>query len=555
MKQRKRDTERETTSTPNQQAETAQGRSSEGESKAIASLHQMEGNQAIKRLHRRGEIQAHLDVNQPGNREEREAERVAEEVLQRDESTHDDRAPTVTPRTSDGTGGNETLDNETEAEVRSVTSGGRPLPESMRSFFESRFGRDFSDVRVHTGSQADEVARSIDAEAFTLGSDVVFRNDTYDPGSPRGRRLVAHELAHVVQQRSGSLSTVMRQGPERDRGMSNSSLDGESSRFSYFTPEPSAQPQQGPVRVDPEVLKRARTVIETLTRYSNDLSDYYGIAVDIVNAISGYQSEKMNWDKISEEAGLELLGLLSSVGPKQAQGPLAAIESITSVVRIIQEEMERVEGAKQRAVGIGGKVGALTEIETRMQSFRSTLEALRNRIETDPQLARRLANVRLPKNISKVARRVSAEFKAELLRHMLISHGAKQRVYLLKYPVKKGWASDYNSAIDNLHSDPTSNWFAYTHKTVQQTKHEKTYNPYWPIVSKTEQIHRWRIVRIENVPAKMIDQVLKILASSGFSKARLFGFSGIPIVDREVDRRLQDPAGDPTDSLRRIGGP
>lgn len=79
-------------------------------------------------------------------------------------------------------------------------SGGVPLPAGVRSFMESRFGHDFGRVRVHTGSRADAAARSIQARAFTLGRDVVFGAGQYAADSNAGRHLIAHELAHVIQQ-------------------------------------------------------------------------------------------------------------------------------------------------------------------------------------------------------------------------------------------------------------------------------------------------------------------------------------------------------------------
>jgi hypothetical protein len=74
------------------------------------------------------------------------------------------------------------------------------LPDQVRSYFEPRFGRDFGAVRVHMGPTASEAARSIGALAFTIGHDIVFRGDSYVPDSPSGRRLLAHELSHVAQQ-------------------------------------------------------------------------------------------------------------------------------------------------------------------------------------------------------------------------------------------------------------------------------------------------------------------------------------------------------------------
>jgi hypothetical protein len=85
-----------------------------------------------------------------------------------------------------------------------VSSGtGRPLDEPVRADMERRLGADFGDVRVHTGDQADASARSVNAHAYTVGSNVVFQRDRYDAGSGEGRTMLAHELTHVVQQRNG----------------------------------------------------------------------------------------------------------------------------------------------------------------------------------------------------------------------------------------------------------------------------------------------------------------------------------------------------------------
>ncbi len=80
---------------------------------------------------------------------------------------------------------------------------GRPLDEPTRAYFGSRFGHDFDCVRVHSGTRAAASAKALQANAYTVGSDIVLR-DTYDPVSAAGRRLLAHELTHVVQQRAAS---------------------------------------------------------------------------------------------------------------------------------------------------------------------------------------------------------------------------------------------------------------------------------------------------------------------------------------------------------------
>jgi hypothetical protein len=86
-----------------------------------------------------------------------------------------------------------------------LRSSGQPLNAETRAMFEPRFGHDFSKVRIHSDHRAAEAAESVDAHAFTVGRDVVFGSAQYQPNTGTGQRLLAHELAHVIQQASGSV--------------------------------------------------------------------------------------------------------------------------------------------------------------------------------------------------------------------------------------------------------------------------------------------------------------------------------------------------------------
>jgi hypothetical protein len=97
-----------------------------------------------------------------------------------------------------------------ESQITNLDGGGRPLPDSVRSFFEPRFGQDFSHVRLHTDAAARESARAVDAAAYTVGRNVVMGEGQYSPDTAWGKRLIAHELTHVVQQ-AGAHSTLQRQ--------------------------------------------------------------------------------------------------------------------------------------------------------------------------------------------------------------------------------------------------------------------------------------------------------------------------------------------------------
>jgi hypothetical protein len=172
-------------------------------------------------------IQPKLTVNLPGDIYEQEADRLAKLVMRMPQ-------PQMQPACDEAcsnTYQTERLDQEHEqlhtqhvgssdvgqiAAPPSVHStlrtSGQPLDPSARGFMEARFGHDFSEVRVHTDTGAAESARAVHASAYTVGNHVVFGASLYHPATSAGRLLLAHELAHVVQQKGG-----MRQSPRLQR--------------------------------------------------------------------------------------------------------------------------------------------------------------------------------------------------------------------------------------------------------------------------------------------------------------------------------------------------
>ena len=112
------------------------------------------------------------------------------------------------------------LDSNISDQINRTRGGGSPLPIGLRGPLEQSFGSNFSGVRVHTDQQADTLNRSVQAKAFTLGSDIYFRKGNYQPGTSGGQELLAHELTHVVQQGGARVSRVQTKltvGPVGDR--------------------------------------------------------------------------------------------------------------------------------------------------------------------------------------------------------------------------------------------------------------------------------------------------------------------------------------------------
>ncbi len=169
-------------------------------------------------------IQASLRVNAPGDAYEQEADSVADMVMRSPAPSGDlDTTPTdpidalhVQRASDDGAG--LSTSPAVEANIAQMQSGGgSPLPASDRSFFENRFGHDFSQIRIHTDSRAVDTSRSLNARAFTVGTDIAFDAGEYQPGSESGRHLLAHELTHTIQQTGGiATKRIQRQAADEE---------------------------------------------------------------------------------------------------------------------------------------------------------------------------------------------------------------------------------------------------------------------------------------------------------------------------------------------------
>ena len=218
-------------------------------------------------------LQTKLEIGAPNDRFEQEAERVADQVMRMpssdgmaaapaggarrsvqrmcDECAEDEKVrlqrmpPPAAPRISalraslapravfpdqgavlrrQGIGDDETLRRTAAGSGPDVTPGakvgvhalrgrGRPLPATERAFFEPRFCHEFGRVRIHTDPQSADSARALNARAYTLGTHIVFGAGRYVPEIAAGRRLLAHELTHVVQQRSANGPPLVQRAP------------------------------------------------------------------------------------------------------------------------------------------------------------------------------------------------------------------------------------------------------------------------------------------------------------------------------------------------------
>jgi len=165
-----------------------------------------------------------MQISQPGDPFEREADRVADQVMRMAEPESVSSAPAAIQRkcseceadekkvirTKRGPSAHSDPTLNTEAAVRAAKGGGAPLSREVRSYFEPRFGHDFGGVRVHSDGQAAEGARAVQARAYTLGHNIMFGAGEYSPTTKEGKQLLTHELVHVVQQEKGKTNFIQR---------------------------------------------------------------------------------------------------------------------------------------------------------------------------------------------------------------------------------------------------------------------------------------------------------------------------------------------------------
>jgi hypothetical protein len=158
-------------------------------------------------------LQKKLSIGASNDPLEAEADRVADQVLARSPAGGVAHAPLRIQRLSSQAdpGG----DTAPASVHRTLAGSGTPLESRLRQDMESRFGHDFSGVRVHSDGAAAQSARDVSASAYTVGNNIVFGAGQYAPGSGAGQRLLAHELTHVVQQGAGPDISMVRRVPDK----------------------------------------------------------------------------------------------------------------------------------------------------------------------------------------------------------------------------------------------------------------------------------------------------------------------------------------------------
>ena len=225
-------------------------------------------------------LQTKPAVNQPGDRFEHEADRMANFVvqggkqapllsnrslgaLQRDQQNTSSASPSAPPIVDEVLGGS-----------------GQPLDSSTRAFMEPRFGHDFGNVRVHVGARAAASARSVNALAYTVGHDIVFSDGAFATDDPSGRSLLAHELAHVVQQSDAHTGQgQLQRQPDETSTKESPPTKAPPAKTAPAKPPPRKTLKSEGVDLNDPVAGGTAAIIDTVLARNQKLAQYIGARI------------------------------------------------------------------------------------------------------------------------------------------------------------------------------------------------------------------------------------------------------------------------------------
>ncbi|MFA8436115.1 MAG: DUF4157 domain-containing protein [Marinifilaceae bacterium] len=173
-------------------------------------------------------LQPKLEIGCPNDKYEKEADAVADRVMRmsngdslRMQPIDAEEAIQMKPALQLSPDGKQFASEAMGQRLSSTKGTGKALPQGLGNEMGNRIGADFGKVKIHTDARAVQMNREVGAQAFTHGNDIYFNSGKYDPGSSKGRHLLAHELTHVVQQGKGQSTSIQRVcGRKHDRTVS-----------------------------------------------------------------------------------------------------------------------------------------------------------------------------------------------------------------------------------------------------------------------------------------------------------------------------------------------
>jgi hypothetical protein len=316
------------------------------------------GGECTECAKKKNNLQRKLQIGAVNDPLEREADRVAEQVLRGPiENLLGSSSPNIQRL---GNSGGDFEGDIPESVTRALDGSGTPLDAALRHDMESRFGHDFSGVRVHQGALAHQSARDVNARAYTVGKDVVFGEGEYTTHSSAGQRLIAHELTHVIQQTAmvpnhpvpagqATVSTAHSAGGQRlQRGPAIVGMD-EAGPKANLTEDNFKKGKN-------ELDEKAKKIIASAEDGAKSLDQR---AIDAVwNIVRSYYDSSMVKDVVYDEKEAGLSTSPAGEG-KNIKGHITVgkyfVENVDSFARRVLQVGHELQHVEQQRSGMGGQ--------------------------------------------------------------------------------------------------------------------------------------------------------------------------------------------------------
>ena len=266
---------------------------------------------------------------------------------------------------------------EFESSLQNTRGGGQPLADNVRQPMEGAFNADFSKVKVHTDRKSDQLNQSIQAKAFTTGTDIYFKKGQYNPGTRGGQELLAHELTHVVQQNSSSVQRQSISGEQNFINSSTASNQSELLQCKTLSTSEILQTLQGVQGLSELIGDRQNPQGQTLTEHVTKVVDIYE---------AQFQTAQDS-DDVSN--AMKLVGVLKSVGmqiARQLKNPWLAPEITEKLIDYYQTDIKaklqnnQVDNRDQ-IVNLAGAIGSADPIMLYMTNKITLEEAAKKIVE------------------------------------------------------------------------------------------------------------------------------------------------------------------------------
>lgn len=281
-----------------------------------------------------------------------------------------------------------------ESIQQTLTSQGHELDSETRSFMEPRFGHDFSQVRIHTDEQAAESAQAVNALAYTVGSDIVFGQRQYSPGTQEGKELLAHELTHVVQhekagtygdrQNYSTNSSATSPAEQEAQTVSKQVASGYAVSEDHISAQatPSIHYQQDVVKADGEITITANLpVFANLNAFKQKFENYLQnfrdsnqeACIAFLNTMKSETHETAKADVLKavlkKAFDIEKKNIIKVVGER-----IPGLEQFVDLFEAAQSEVERAEKAAQEAALVDFINQHILTVGTTIQKLQTALE-------------------------------------------------------------------------------------------------------------------------------------------------------------------------------------